>query len=136
MPDQLRDANISRLFDKVDLVGSLVNSTLNKVDVINTKVDDFAYRLKKLEDKNDKALEREEKIELVMTRVETIIEEFENRIKELEEKVSELESVRIKDIEKDITIMKNNWIWIISLVSTVSGIIGGCISFLIDILIK
>lgn len=136
MPDAQRDANISRLFDKVDNINSLVNSTFNKVDVINVKIDDFAYRLKKLEDKGEKASEREEKLELVMTRIETLMQEFESKNKELEQRIKKIEDEKIADIEKDITIMKNNWVWVASLISAISGVAGGCISFLIGLLIK
>lgn len=136
MPDAQRDANISRLFDKVDNINSLVNSTLNKVDVINTKVDDFAYRLRKLEDKGEKASEREEKLEVVMTRIETLMEESESKNKELEQRIKKIEDEKIADIEKDITIMKNNWVWVVSLISAISGVAGGFISFLIGLLVK
>lgn len=133
MPDNARrDADIERLFSKVDDIRETVHTTKSEVQVMNVKVDDFSFRLKKLESQHEKHVEREEKLELLTTRLESMLNQYEDVKNELTLKVSAL--------EKDVTTIKNNWGWLIALISTLGGIAGfvtnAIVSFVISIVSK
>lgn len=130
MPDNARrDADIERLFSKVDDIRETVHTTKSEVQVMNVKVDDFSFRLKKLESQHEKHVEREEKLELLTTRLESMLNQYEDVKNELTLKVSAL--------EKDVTTIKNNWGWLIALISTLGGIAGfitnAIVSFILSI---
>ena len=131
MPDNARrDADIDRLFSKVDDIRETVHTTKSEVQVMNVKVDDFSFRLKKLESQHEKHVEREEKLELLTTRLESMLNQYEDVKNELTLKVSAL--------EKDVTTIKNNWGWLIALISTLGGIAGfitnAIVSFILSII--
>jgi chromosome segregation ATPase len=116
MPDNCRDANIERLFGKLDDVTEISVNIQKELSVISTKVDDFAYRLRKLEERDERHLEREEKVELLITRIEGIVERNESTMNTLEERVAAL--------EKDMSTVKNNWGWFVAIVSAIGGAAG------------
>ena len=128
MSDAQRDANIERLFVKIDNMRDTVAATRSEVVIVSTKIDDFSFRLKKLEDRDEKHLEREEKIELLITRMEAIIERGEQTMGELEGRVIKL--------ERDVTTIKNNWRWVVGISGTVGSIIGGILTTLVNVFLK
>lgn len=128
MPDSQRDANIERLFAKIDNMCETVTATRSEVVIVSTKIDDFSFRLKKLEDRDEKHLEREEKIELLITRMEAIIERSEQTMGELEGRVVEL--------ERDVTTIKNNWRWVVGISGTVGSIVGSILATLVNVFLK
>ena len=103
MPDSQRDANISRLFNKMDDVKDAIYDTNSKVDVSLSKLDDFSYRLKKLEEHDENHIEREEKLEILMVKVENFIDRYEKSYLALENRVYHLE----QHVDK----VKYNWGW-------------------------
>jgi hypothetical protein len=105
-----------------------VAATRSEVVIVSTKIDDFSFRLKKLEDRDEKHLEREEKIELLITRMEAIIERGEQTMGELEGRVIKL--------ERDVTTIKNNWRWVVGISGTVGSIIGGILTTLVNVFLK
>ncbi len=128
MPDAQRDANIERLFVKIDNMRDTVTATRSEVVIVSTKIDDFSFRLKKLEDRDEKHLEREEKIELLITRMEAIIERSEQTMGELEGRVMKL--------ERDVTTIKNNWRWVVGISGTVGSIVGSILATLVNVFLK
>ena len=133
MPDNARrDANIERLFSKLDDIKETVHTTRSEVQVMNVKVDDFSFRLKKLESQHEKHIEREEKLELLTAKLESMLNQYEGVKNELTSKVDAL--------EKDVTTIKNNWGWLIALISTLGGIAGfitnAVVSFILSIMTK
>ena len=128
MPDAQRDANIERLFVKIDNMRDTVTATRSEVVIVSTKIDDFSFRLKKLEDRDEKHLEREEKIELLITRMEAIIERSEQTMGELESRVVKL--------ERDVTTIKNNWRWVVGISGTVGSIVGSILATLVNVFLK
>lgn len=133
MPDNAhRDANIERLFSKLDDIKETVHTTRSEVQVMNVKVDDFSFRLKKLESQHEKHIEREEKLELLTAKLESMLNQYEGVKNELTSKVDAL--------EKDVTTIKNNWAWLIALISTLGGIAGfitnAVVSFVLSIMTK
>lgn len=128
MPDSQRDANIERLFVKIDNMRDTVTATRSEVVIVSTKIDDFSFRLKKLEDRDEKHLEREEKIELLITRMEAIIERSEQTMGELEGRVMKL--------ERDVTTIKNNWRWVVGISGTIGSIVGSILATFVNIFLK
>lgn len=128
MPDAQRDANIERLFVKIDNMRDTVTATRSEVVIVSTKIDDFSFRLKKLEDRDEKHLEREEKIELLITRMEAIIERSEQTMGELEGRVMKL--------ERDVTTIKNNWRWVVGISGTIGSIVGSILATLVNVFLK
>ena len=128
MPDSPRDANIERLFAKIDNMRETVTATRSEVAIVGTKIDDFSFRLKKLEDRDEKHLEREEKIELLITRMEAIIERSEHTMSALESRVVKL--------ERDVTTIKNNWRWVVGISGTVGSIVGSILATLVNVFLK
>lgn len=124
MPENCRDANIERLFSKLDSVTEISVSIQKELSILTTKVDDFAYRLRKLEERDERHLEREEKVELLITRIEGIVERNESTMNTLEERVTAL--------EKDMSTVKNNWGWFVAIVSAIGGIAGYLINALLS----
>lgn len=128
MPDSQRDANIERLFVKIDNMRDTVTATRSEVVIVSTKIDDFSFRLKKLEDRDEKHLEREEKIELLITRMEAIIERSEQTMGELEGRVMKL--------ERDVTTIKNNWRWVVGISGAIGSIVGSILATLVNVFLK
>lgn len=128
MPDAQRDANIERLFAKIDSIRETVTTTRNELAIVGTKIDDFSYRLKKLEDRDEKHLEKAESLELLIARIETIIEKGEATITDLDS--------RVELLEKEVQTLKNNWKWVVSLTGFIGSVIGGVVGSLINILTK
>ena len=125
MPDAQRDANISRLFSKMDDVKDAIYETNSKVDVTLSKLDDFSYRLKKLEEHDERHLQREEALEILMSKVESFIKTYEESFKKLE--------TRVNTLENDVNKVKNNWGWFITIITSIGGIAGYLINILIGI---
>ena len=125
MPDAQRDANIQRLFSKMDDVKDAIYETNSKVDVTLSKLDDFSYRLKKLEEHDERHLQREEALEILMSKVENFIKTYEESFKKLE--------TRVNILENDVNKVKNNWGWFITIITAIGGIAGYLINIVISV---
>ena len=133
MPDNAqRDANISRLFEKIDYVVDKVTTTQTDVSAIGVKIDDFQLRLLKLEDRDEKHLEKEEQLQVLTARLEAIISNGEGTIEKLDEKLQTLES-DFALMKEDIIALKKNWKLLMSIVSGIGAVAGFIIKTLIDI---
>lgn len=134
MPDNAqRDANIARLFEKLDYVADKVTSTQNEVSAIGVKVDDFSARLKRLEERDEKHLEKEEKLELLAVRMETIIDKGEDTMKELDKRMSTIET-DVDSMKADINNLKKNWKILTGVITAVGSGIGYLIKTVLDFL--
>ena len=125
MPDAQRDANIQRLFSKMDDVKDAIYETNSKVDVTLSKLDDFSYRLKKLEEHDERHLQREEALEILMSKVESFIKTYEESFKKLE--------TRVNILENDVNKVKNNWGWFITIITAIGGVAGYLINIVISV---
>lgn len=133
MPDNAqRDANISRLFEKIDYVVDKVTTTQTDVSAIGVKIDDFSLRLRKLEERDEKHLEKEEQLQVLTARLEAIISNGEGAIEKLDEKLQTLES-DFALMKEDIITLKKNWKLLMSIVSGIGAVAGFIIKTLIDI---
>lgn len=125
MPDAQRDANIQRLFSKMDDVKDAIYETNSKVDVTLSKLDDFSYRLKKLEEHDERHLQREEALEILMSKVESFIKTYEESFKKLE--------TRVNTLENDVNKVKNNWGWFITIITAIGGVAGYLINIVVSV---
>lgn len=133
MPDNAqRDANISRLFEKIDYVVDKVTITQTDVSAISVKVDDFSLRLRRLEERDEKHLEREEQLQILTTRLEAIISNGEGAIEKLDDKLQVLET-EFTQMKEDIIALKKNWKLLMSIVSGIGAVAGFIVKTLIDI---
>lgn len=133
MPDNAqRDANISRLFEKLDYVVDKVTITQTDVSAISVKVDDFSLRLRRLEERDEKHLEREEQLQILTTRLEAIISNGEGAIEKLDDKLQVLET-EFTQMKEDIIALKKNWKLLMSIVSGIGAVAGFIVKTLIDI---
>lgn len=133
MPDNAqRDANISRLFEKLDYVVDKVTITQTDVSAISVKVDDFSLRLRRLEERDEKHLEREEQLQILTTRLEAIIISGEGAIEKLDDKLQVLET-EFTQMKEDIIALKKNWKLLMSIVSGIGAVAGFIVKTLIDI---
>lgn len=119
-----RNADIERLFVKVDAIASTVLDNQKELSAILAKIDDFAYRLRKLEERDEKHVDREKKVELLISKIENIVERNESTMTDLED--------RVDTLEEDMTILKNNWGWLAAIVSVIGGTAGYIISQIIS----
>ena len=133
MPDNAqRDANISRLFEKIDYVVDKVTTTQTDVSAISVKIDDFSLRLRKLEERDEKHLEKEEQLQVLTARLEAIISNGEGAKEKLDEKLQTLDS-DFALMNEDIIALKKNWKLLMSIVSGIGAVAGFVIKTLIDI---
>lgn len=114
MPDA--NTNIERLFVKVDSIAEAIMDIKKEVGITASKLDDFSYRLRKLEERDEKHLAREEKMEVLVAKLETIVEKSEDAMSDLEQ--------RLTILEDDVTKIKNNWGWVAAIVAALGGIGG------------
>lgn len=115
------EEQMNRLVSKIDGLFETVTYIKTEQSVISSKLDAFSDSIKKLEERDDKHLERAESIERALTKLETIVETYMKTTDDLGDKVEAL--------EKEITIIKNNWGW----VSVLAGAVGAAISLCISI---
>ena len=115
------DEKMDRIVSKIDGLFETVTYIKTEQGVISSKLDAFSDSIQKLEDRDDKHLERAENIERALTKLETIVETYMKTTDNLENKVEAL--------EKEITIIKNNWGWL----SVLAGAVGSAISFGISV---
>lgn len=136
MPDNAqRDANISRLFEKLDYVVDKVTLTQNEISVIGTKVDDFNLRLRRLEEREEKHLEREEKLEVLTTKMEAIIIRGESTMEKLDSRIETMES-KVGKMESDIAALKKNWRILIGITTLISSLAGYIVKTMVDVILK
>ena len=107
---------LERLFDKVDTIIASINCTNNSVSILSTKIDEFSHRLRKLEEKEDKHADKQNELQLLASKLETITSNGLITIDDL--------ATRMTKAEKAIQIIKTNWGWVVTIVSTVGGAIG------------
>jgi predicted nucleic acid-binding Zn-ribbon protein len=87
------------------------------VNVLNTKVDDFSNRLRKLEDRDEKIQQLAQKLELIIEKLEPDVEQL---------------AADYESLDKRVTKIENNWGWVCTLVAFVSGFLVWGIQFLIQ----
>lgn len=114
---------VDRLITKIDGLFEAVTYIKTEQGVISSKLDSFSDRISKLEERDDKHLERAENLERLLTKLETVVDTYMKNTNELESKVDQL--------DKDVTIIKNNWAW----ACTLMGLIGAGIGHIVGILV-
>lgn len=119
---------LERLFDKVDTIIASINCTNNSVSILSTKIDEFSHRLRKLEEKEDKHSDKQNELQLLASKLETITSNGLVTIDDL--------AKRMTKAEKAIQVIKTNWGWVVTIVSTIGGTIGWIISKCLSVFIN
>ena len=119
--------SISRLTDKIDgMVNALADVRIN-LQVMDTKVDDFSYRLKKLEDRDNQVKGLLQRVDLIVQKLEPDVNRIAERQRQFEKETSES---GIK-IETRLTKIENNWAWVVATAGIISGIIVAIIQHMV-----
>lgn len=121
MPE--RDANIERLFNLVMETNSNTASIKSDLSVLTAKVDDFSNRLKKLEDKDEKHGDKEEKLNLLAQSLMSAIDGVNSTLLKTDKRLLDFDE-RLSCLEDDVTKIQSNWGWLMALISAAAGIIA------------
>lgn len=121
--DAQRDANIERLFNKLESINETVNFTKSEVGVIGARIEDFSIRLKRLEEREDMHLAREEKLELLSVKREGAIEACRRENESISLHLSELAD-KVEIMDNEISKIKNRWIGIVTGLGFAAGFLG------------
>ena len=111
--------SISRLTEKLDTIQNEISGMSAELKVMNTKVDDFSYRLKKLE-------ERDSQVQALIQKVDVIVQKLEPDVDKIAETQRAFEKATQEEENKlniRLTKIENNWGWVVSLAGLLSGII-------------
>ena len=111
--------SISRLTDKIDAIQGSLATLGTGLQVMDTKVDDFSYRLKKLE-------ERDTQVQGLIQKVDIIVQKLEPDVDRIAEKQRDFEKLTTEEEHKfdnRLTRIENNWGWVVALAGLGSGII-------------
>jgi predicted nuclease with TOPRIM domain len=111
-----RNPNIDRLFSMMEELLATTNGLRGEISVIGTKVNESIPRLERLEKHDEKRLEREERVSVLLAKLE-------GRIDNSSRDVSDLQQ-RIEKLEGDVLIAKTNWKWLAGLTTALGGIAG------------
>jgi chromosome segregation ATPase len=111
-----RNPNIDRLFSMMEELLATTNGLRGEISVIGTKVNESILRLERLEKHDEKRLEREERVSVLLAKLE-------GRIDNSSRDVSDLQQ-RIEKLEGDVLIAKTNWKWLAGLTTALGGIAG------------
>ena len=111
--------SISRLTDKIDAIQGTLSTLGTGLQVMDTKVDDFSYRLKKLE-------ERDTQVQALIQKVDIIVQKLEPDVDKIAEKQREFEKATAEEehkIDNRLTKIENNWGWVVAVAGLISGIV-------------
>lgn len=111
-----RNPNIDRLFSMMEELLATTNGLRGEISVIGTKVNESIPRLERLEKHDEKRLEREERVSVLLTKLEGRIENSSRDVSDLQQ--------RIEKLEGDVLVAKTNWKWLASLTTALGGIAG------------
>lgn len=111
-----RNPNIDRLFSMMEELLATTNGLRGEISVIGTKVNESIPRLERLEKHDEKRLEREEKVSVLLAKIESNIEYSRRDASDIRE--------RLETLESSVLIMKNNWKWIAGLTTALGGVAG------------
>lgn len=147
--DANNNINLEMFERKLDDIKETVHNTSLQTTVIGQQIENFSFRLRKLEERDERHLEKESKLEIIVQKLETLLEKNDTVVTHLEEDVKDLEE-RLVELdkkheqakqecqdrhaahEKDITILKNNWGWVVALAGVLGGGAGWCITTLVS----
>lgn len=111
-----RNPNIDRLFSMMEELLATINGLRGEISVIGTKVNESIPRLERLEKHDEKRLEREERVSVLLAKLEGKIENSSSDVSDLQQ--------RIEKLEGDVLVAKTNWKWLAGLTTVLGGIAG------------
>lgn len=116
MDETNRNPNIDRLFSMMEELLATTNGLRGEISVIGTKVNESIPRLERLEKHDEKRLEREERVSVLLAKIESKIENSSRDVSDLQKRIDKLEG--------DVLVAKTNWKWLASLTTALGGIAG------------
>lgn len=129
MPEEQQDScridhnmleySISRLTDKMDSIQTSLAEMGSNLKVMGTKVDDFSYRLKKLEERDTEVQRLIQKVDLIVQKLEPDVDKIAESQREFEKTTQEKEHT----LDTRLTKIENNWGWVVALAGILSGVI-------------
>lgn len=111
--------SISRLTDKMDSIQTSLAEMGSNLKVMGTKVDDFSYRLKKLEERDTEVQRLIQKVDLIVQKLEPDVDKIAESQREFEKNTQEKEHT----FDTRLTKIENNWGWVVALAGILSGVI-------------
>jgi len=111
--------SINRLTEKIDGITSSLAEMNTGLRVMDSKVDDFSYRLKKVE-------ERDAQVQSLIQKVDIIVKKLEPDVDRIAEKQRNFEDLTKEEEHKfdtRLTKIENNWGWVVAIAGISSGII-------------
>lgn len=111
--------SINRLTEKIDGITSSLAEMNTGLRVMDSKVDDFSYRLKKVE-------ERDAQVQSLIQKVDIIVKKLEPDVDRIAEKQRNFEDLTKEEEHKfdtRLTKIENNWGWVVAIAGIGSGII-------------
>ena len=111
--------SISRLTDKIDAIQGSLSDMGTGLKVMDTKVDDFSYRLKKLEERDNQVQGLIQKVDLIVQKLEPDVD----RIAEKQRNFEDLTKEEEHKFDTRLTKIENNWGWVVGIAGIGSGIV-------------
>ena len=111
--------SISRLTDKIDQIQGSLSDVGTGLKVMDAKVDDFSYRLKKLEERDSQVQGLIQKVDLIVQKLEPDVD----RIAEKQRNFEDLTKEEEHKFDTRLTKIENNWGWVVALAGLLSGVI-------------
>lgn len=111
--------SISRLTDKMDSIQTSLAEMGSNLKVMGTKVDDFSYRLKKLEERDTEVQRLIQKVDLIVQKLEPDV----NKIAESQRQFEIVTQEKEHTFDTRLTKIENNWGWVVALAGILSGVI-------------
>lgn len=122
--EDVKTENIDRLFVMIGELGVTINQLSGAVSKVCANVEDIYRRMNRLEDRDEKFLERIERISVLLARVEDSSKQSSTALSDLAE--------RVKTLEHDNLTLKNNWKWLAGITAT----LGGVFSFVVNMVMR
>lgn len=118
--EDIKTENIDRLFVMIGELGVTINQLSGAVSKVCANVEDIYRRMNRLEDRDERFLERIEKISVLLARVEDSSKQSSTALSQLTE--------RVQRVEHDNLTLKNNWKWLAGLTAALGGIFGSIVN--------
>lgn len=114
--EDLRIDNVDRLFSMIGELSVTINQMNGSISKVCANIDDVYRRIDKLEIRDEKFLDRIEKISVLLARVEDSTKHSTIALEELDK--------RVQLLEHDSLTIRNNWKWLAGITATLGGLFG------------
>lgn len=123
--EDIKQENVDRLFVMIGELGVTINQLSGAVSKVCANVEDIYRRMNRLEDRDDKFLERIERISVLLARVEDSSKHSTTALSDLTE--------RVQKLEHDNLTIKNNWKWLAGITAALGGVFGSIVNIVMKV---